>query len=195
MKDFSHDSFVERLKKGKAQEAIIIDKLRSYDLPIEEVTKKQDIKEKIDGTMLVDFQVTKRYKWLEKYKGEKINVQIKFRTDKYSDLLFDLYEPYHGPGHPKTKEGRDLVGNYQMYICQMSNGMIYIVDAEECKKVIDNHINEWLTNDQPLKPGKKSMYYRNEKGVQIGISIDNKSGIPKMLGFIPPNVIINKVII
>ncbi len=158
----------KRVFAGKHYEDLIVKALESQGLKFEKVTLEQDCDEKIDR-YLVDGDTKK-------------SVQIKRRMD-YSgrDLLLDIYEPYFGLESESTKKGRDLVSNYDLYVC-MARDIIYIVNGPRQKEIVNEVLEEWKSHGQVLRVYPSSLY----PGIEIRYTSDKANHRPKLLMFIPP---------
>jgi len=157
----------KRVFVGKHYEGLIVKALESQGLKFKTVSMEMDCKEKIDRLLVEE-------------DGDK-TCAIKVRMN-YSgkDILVDLYEPYFGLESGSTKKGRDLVSQYDYYIC-LSRDIIYVINGKRQKQIIDEVLEEWKSHGQVLRIYSSTQY----PGVQIRYTSDKANHRPKLLMFIP----------
>ncbi len=168
---YDHQNFSQRLKKGKRAEQDCVDYLNeNCGFKLEPTTRKEDI----SG---VDF-----------IEGE-IKYQVKVRTGKYIDIILDIWEPFYGSNHPKTKRGRDYRGKFDGYILQANNTIYVIRDTKQLKVIIKDIEEEWAAQNYEFD-GKGWFYSKiYPKMCSLKYHIDKANGIPKILCFVSPEIL------
>ena len=127
--------------------------------------------------------------WVED--GTKKRIAIKCRESifldkKFNDILVCLYQPWNGPNMPGTNKGRDMVVEYYKYIVLSGfKDEAWICDGARIHEICMDMLEEarecrW---DFPMKSKK-------HPGCQIRLHHDKKSGVPKLLAFIPPDYLV-----
>lgn len=162
----------KRYLYGKQVEDLIVKALEMHGLKFEDVDRKVDCEEKIDRYLIGE--------------GVKKACQIKCRMG-YSgdDVLIDVYEPFYGIDNLATKQGRDYVGKYDVYVCLSKDGKtIRVINGKRQKEIIEMVLDEWTKSYYQL-PVFDSYRF---KGVQMRYTKDRSNSRPKILMFIRPDV-------
>lgn len=175
---FASRSFEERLRLGKQCEAQMLENLRASGYTVKAATTYQDKYDKIDGFLSgdgVDFRA----------------FQSKYRQTG-SDIGFDVYEPWHGLGHPETRSGRDYRGKADLYVTQVED-QLYVMLAYGLKLIINDVLNEWKAANFKFDFGdgiqRGTFNSRVILGVQFKLKIDEQSRTPKIMAYIPPSAV------
>lgn len=160
-----------RVQVGVAIENSIAKCLKEhYGYDLHEVTRHEDMNEKIDRILKLK-------------DGTEQRVQIKTRMSG-KDILVCLWEPFYSVDSDKNKLGRDMVSNYDIYACLSDNGKtIRVIDGKRQKAIIQEVLDEWTIAKWALPEFKSKKY----PGVEIKHHTDKWSGRPKLLMFIPVN--------
>lgn len=190
--------FQKRLSIGKQYEAEIANEVSNFGIPLKPVSEQQDMIGKIDRQVKWTGELASRFPELGIPAGTTAFVQIKSR-EGYPDFLFDVYEPFYGFNDSRTKEGRDLVGKYELYICRTLEGL-FICNANRLKKnEIQGIVTKWKTEggrtlqEGDVRPRWFSGEKHNMPGVDICVKEDNANYRPKMLIYIKPSSVEEKL--
>ena len=162
-----------RLKYGKEMESKIADSLKQCGLQVGKSSDREDRLKKVD-------------RWLMQ-NGTKIPLQIKFR-ESGDDLLFEVFDTFHGWNDHKNKIGRDMEGIAKLYAVLMRDGKtIIMVPTQPAKDVI----NEMLCEVRRSGWGSKSytgatLTYRADGcNLTLKLQMDPFDGRSKMIAYIP----------
>ncbi len=139
----------QRVQRGKKMEERIIDAMRAAGISVQLATAQEDQYQKIDG-------------WLDG-KG----LQIKYR-ETGDDILFEVYKDWL-----KGIEGRDLIGQADLYACVNRAGQGVIVPTAEIKSLV-----------QAALPTVRAQGYYKEGGLDIKLRKDAYHGQLKCVAFI-----------
>jgi hypothetical protein len=142
----------QRVQRGKKMEERIIDAMRLANISVQLATEQEDQFQKIDG-------------WLDG-KG----LQIKYR-ETGDDILFEVYKDW-----TKCIEGRDLIGQADLYACVNRSGQGIIVPTAEIKALVRAAI-----------PVVRAQGYYKEGGLDIKLRPDAYHGQLKCVAFIDWN--------
>jgi hypothetical protein len=162
----------KRYLYGKQIEDKIVKSLETYGLVFEDVDRNTDCYDKIDRYLVVE--------------GGKKPCQIKCRMS-YSgdDILIDIYEPFMGIDSSDTKQGRDYIGKYEVYIVLAKDGKtIRVIDGIRQKEVIEEVLKEWSGYHYQLPVFNSKLY----PGCQLRYTTDRNNNRPKVLMFINPSI-------
>ena len=170
--------FHERVQIGNAKAALIAECLnKHHGFKLVQASLEEDMNDKID--------------YYECSKKKKLKVQVKER-DKNSfgdDLLYDLYEPWHGDLEDSLI-GRDHVAKFDLYLClDRGDEWIRAVSGKAMKNVIKTCESEWIEQgcNFPLstKHGKRFWNSKIHDKVQFWLHRDKKNRRLKVLAFVP----------
>lgn len=156
-----------RVQKGKLNEAAIaacLNKYHGFELKAssmhDDTQKKRDFYEEKGGTIA--------------------HHQIKSRASGV-DILYDRFEPYYGVDNPQTKDGRDQVGQFDFFDCLTKDGKtIRSIKAARMREIIADLDKEFKAAGCPFVFSSKKY-----PGAQYRKHIDQSSGRPKLLCFLP----------
>lgn len=173
----AHRTLHSRLKFGKSREAAIARLLISrFGFRVEEVTPHADIEKKVDrnrvGSIKLDGVCISQ-------DGLRQSVQIKYR-ESGRDIIVDVYEPFHGEESPETKKGRDYASQCDHYAVQTGE-FIHVIRGQSIRNAIDATLKSWRDAGSPVRIGKQW----SAKGINLLITEDHHSKLPKMIMFIP----------
>jgi hypothetical protein len=170
-------SFEERVRLGKQYEAQMLQNLIGCGYQTKSATSREDMIEKIDG-YIVD-------------SGTAIPFQSKYR-ETGSDIGLDIYEPWFGLDDPRTRLGRDSRGKAELYLTQVET-TLYLMSKGGLKYVVDSVMNEWKDLNFKFDFGdgvqRGTFNSRIYSGVQFKFKIDERSGVPKIMAYIPPTAV------
>lgn len=141
--------------------------------------------------------------WQVAKSGKLHRVAIKVRLNQCgllenekTDILVCLAEPFYGVGHPENKVGRDMQYGYSMYISAI-RGCVRVAKGDVVHKLVKETYQEALLDDKfnKYKPryrgtGCKKMFYSDATKCSIWLNYDAETGIPKLLVFIPPEILV-----
>ena len=179
----------ERVAFGKSKEELVISCLNthysSHGYNLVPSNFFEDCKEKTDC-----WQMTKS--------GKRFRSAIKARVSK-NDILICMRDPYYGEEDERTVVGRDVLNEYFQYITLSKDGeTIRVANGRVIHKmcgVLWEEFLERVGNFDPTKPP----YNKNRPqllmcsdvypGCQIWLHFDRWKGQPKILGFIPPDLL------
>lgn len=139
----------QRVQHGKKMELRIIDAMNAAGIIVMPATAQEDQYQKIDG-------------WLDG-KG----LQIKYR-ETGGDILFEVYKDW-----TKGIEGRDLIGQADLYACVNRSGQGVIVRTAQIKDLI-----------KAALPIVKEKGYYKAGGLDIKLRPDAYHGQLKCVAFI-----------
>ena len=133
--------------------------------------------------------------------GNRLRSAIKVRLNKYgeletvkTDILLDIYDPFYGVYDLRTKIGRDILFEYDMYISAIKS-CIRVAKGKLVHKISLGMYKEGLSEIEKLKPKEKgfgsqlvfcSTIYPE---CQIWLHYDKFDRHPKLLAFIPPVIL------
>lgn len=179
----------QRVQLGKAwEDRSRIDLNTNHGYNLKESTFHEDCKEKTDC-------------WMIPKSGKPLRCAIKVRLNQYgllenkkTDILVSLYDPFYGIGHPDTKIGRDMVYQYAIYD-SVIRGQHRVVKGKVIHEICNNLLQEGIKAICDLKPLPRGKYPKlvfdsvKYPSCQIWLHYDAKTGIPKLLGFIKPEIL------
>lgn len=181
-----------RLATGKAAEEKIAQAVIAFGIPLQPVTEQEDMIAKVDRKVEWTEDLARKFPLLHLPLGT-LYVQIKNRETGV-DLLLDAYEPFYGLTNEQTKEGRDFIGKYDIYICGTKDG-ITIANAQEVKSKAITIIVLWglrCGNDRPYENRISPYWYNRNEPVSMCIMDDHCNGRTKMIVFVSPKIITKK---
>lgn len=139
--------------------------------------------------------------WFVSSSGVQHRCAVKVRLDKNGnleqkkkDILIALRDPFYGIDSPKTIIGRDVLYEYAMYI-SMADNYIRVVNGKSINKITNLIWQEYVEEFADFVPqlsGYGARLMLNSKSVpraQIWLHHDKRSRHPKLLGFIPPDIL------
>lgn len=190
MKNLASKPAYERVAYGVEKESQIIECLNKYyskdGYKLKPSSHVEDTKEKTDC-------------WQETASGKFLRSAIKIRTTK-NDILIALKDPFYGFNNEKTVTGRDVVLEYFQYITlskdqktiRVASGKlihkISLKILDEAREIIgENDLD--LKNGRFSKRAEKILSSKSFPGCEVWFARDPASWRPKLLGFIPPNVL------
>lgn len=179
----------ERVAIGKDWESKITNCLiNHYGYNLVDSTFHEDCREKTD-------------RWLVSKTGKQHRCAIKVRLDKNgnldqkrTDILIALRDPFYGVENEKTVIGRDVLYEYAMYI-SLAHDNIRVADGKIIHSLTNVLWEEYVDNFGEFVPnssgfGAKLMLSSEQaKGCQIWLHYDGRSRHPKLLAFIPPDIL------
>lgn len=168
----------ERVRIGVSRENQIAEALRNQaGLDIQEATADEDKGyQKIDRWFVQD--------------GKRHGMQIKFR-ETGSDILFEVYDTFHGFDVKKNKLGRDMIGRAKYYtVLSQDQKTAHIVPVAVAHEIIHEAMEMiqeygWTT---VKRSGSVFKWFKNGQKIEIRLTTDPKDGRPKIMAFIPPEV-------
>jgi len=178
-----------RVSYGKEKEELVIKCLNenyaSHGYNLVPGSFFEDCQEKTDC-----WQVTKS--------GKRYRSAIKARVSK-NDILVAIRDPFYGVNHAETVVGRDVLVEYFQYITlskdgtviRVANGkvihqMCNVLWEEFLEKVGDVDMTKHPYNKaRPAKLMTSEIY----PGCELWLHYDRWKGQPKVLGFIPPDIL------
>jgi len=172
-------SYKSRVRTGKIGEEEVAEILRNrFNLTIRDVHEDRDRIEKIDRIVIAP-------------SGKPRTLQIKYR-ETGKDILVDVYEPFYGINDDRTKPGRDFVSECDLYACRVGES-VHLIHGSVLRVVILKTMTEWIKRgclflDTFRNAPAKHLCY-TIGGVTIHTQNDHASNRPKLLMFIPPDVI------
>jgi hypothetical protein len=130
--------------------------------------------------------------------GKRFRSAIKARVSK-NDILVAMRDPFYGINHEGTKIGRDVLMEYFQYITlsqdgetiRVANGKVIhqvcgVLWEEFLEKVGDIDVTKPpYLSARAMKIMDSSVY----PGCQLWLHHDRWDGHPKILGFIPTNIL------
>jgi len=154
--------FHTRVAAGKSKEAQIIDILRDkYKMDIVPANEGEDKHDKIDAWLTIN--------------GKKMAVQIKFREEGKTDIIFEIVKDLD-----KNILGRDLIGKADYYLVVDSFGEGTMIDAALIKSMAEQ-----------VRKALMPVFHRKNiwgtQDYQVHITVDKSSGNRKMMMFVNPN--------
>lgn len=169
----------DRVRIGTRREAEIADALRDqHGLDVKDATADED-----KGRQKVD-------RWLVR-DGHRYGMQIKFRQTG-DDILFEVYDTYHGPGDARNKRGRDMIGSAEYYTVLASDQRTaYLLPVNVAHGLINEAMDMiekfgWTREQHSRKVFK--WFKTPNSAIEIRLTTDPKDGRPKIVAFIPPAV-------
>lgn len=178
----------ERVNFGLKKEDAIVKCLEThYGFNFEDVTLQEDTNEKIDR------YITKMF---DTVPPKRLKTQIKARVSG-DDILYDLYEPWHGIKDKRTRPGRDDRKPLDIYICLSKDGKkIRIIKGAYLRQVAKDVREEWASKKYRIADGIPffpEVYSQEVQGATVGCELrfhyDAHSHTPKVLLFIPDYII------
>jgi hypothetical protein len=182
------ENLTNRLPKGKAAEARIAAAVIAAGIPLQPVTEQEDMIAKVDRKVEWTAELQAKFPTLDLPIGT-LYVQIKTR-ETGTDLLLDAYEPFHGLKNDQTKEGRDFVGKYEIYICGTEQNIV-IANAREVKTAAMKTIVRYGCDFEGTRQAYRRWYYRDQP-TSLCIMEDHCNGRQKMIVFVQPSVVTRK---
>jgi hypothetical protein len=122
--------------------------------------------------------------------GQRHGMQIKFRQTG-SDILFEVFDTFHGFGDVKNKKGRDMIGRAEYYTVLASDQRTaYVVPVAVAHEIINDAMNMIQEFGWTLEQrgGSVFKWFKNGHKIEIRLTTDPKDGRPKIVAFIPPGV-------
>lgn len=168
------------INEGRRREGQIADALKAqHGLNLVEPTDSEDRYRKID-------------RWL--VEGDKRTaVQIKYR-ESGDDLLVEVFDRWHGWDHPRNKTGRDVVGDSKLYaVLRLDRTTVVITSAAILKGIVQEMVKAAQTTGWTVDRGTHSKVLRYFKAggcCELKVQADPNDGRPKMVAYIPANVLI-----
>ena len=158
-----------RVRAGLVKEKQIADALKVY-LPVENATDTEDKIGKID-------------RWIA-YPTGRVALQIKYR-ETGKDLLFEVFDTWHGWNHKNNKVGRDMVGDAKEYAVLLQDGKtVVIVPTELAKTVIRRMM--WAAEQVWSFIKDRTFHYKaNGCDLQLKEQLDPYDLRHKMVAYIP----------
>lgn len=168
----------ERVRLGKLRESHIADALKDQvGLRIVEASDRDDKERaKVD-------------RWIDD-NGHLVGLQIKFR-ETGDDLLFEVFDKWHGWDDPRNKLGRDLIGEAELYaVLKPDKRTIVMVPTAWAKNLINTLVSlarqfGWTVENAN---GKTFRYFKAGSKVELKVQRDPRDGRQKMVCYIPAAV-------
>ena len=180
---------MDRVNYGKEKEGQVLkclnDHYSDHGYNLVPGTFFEDCKEKTDC-----WQLTKN--------GKRFRSAIKARVSK-NDILVAMCDPFYGVNHESTKIGRDVLTEYFQYITLSKDGeTIRVANGKVIHQICGVLWEEFLENVGDIDICKSP--YNSARAIRLMPSIvypgcelwlhhDRWDGHPKILGFIPPNIL------
>lgn len=168
----------ERVRRGVNREGHIANALRTQGgLDIRDATDDEDKgHQKIDRWVVRD--------------GKKLGMQIKFR-ETGEDILFEVFDTFYGWDDPRNKEGRDMIGQAELYAC--------LKDDKRTCYVLPTSVAHRLIRDAVEMIRQYGWTIENERGatfrwtigghrIELKKTTDPRDGRPKLMAYIPSAV-------
>lgn len=168
------------INSGRRREGQIADALKEqHGLNLVEPTDGEDRYQKID-------------RWL--VEGDKRTaVQIKYR-ESGDDLLVEVFDRFHGWDHPRNKTGRDVVGDSKLYaVLRLDRTTVVLTSAARLKAIVNEMVRAAKETGWTVDKGTHSKVLRFFKAggkCELRVQADPNDGRPKMVAYIPANVLI-----
>lgn len=162
-----------RVKAGKEMEARIAAGLRQVGLKLTEATDTEDRLKKVD-------------RWIETPQGRKA-LQIKYR-ESGSDLLFEVFDTFHGWRDSRNKVGRDMEGIATEYAVLLPDQKtVVMVDPKIAKEAIEDMLDEARCNGWSRTNFAGSTLHHRFKGFEMELKLqhDPADGRKKIVAYIP----------
>jgi len=181
--DFTSLPLAQRLKQGKdIGERFVKKQLAMHGIRISDVSAKMDMNQKIDG-MWHGEPVQIKLRRSDKEGRNDISFEVCINHDpdvKLSDQLKNTYQ-----------QGRDYKGQVKHYfVMNQKETEIYYIPAALIKIAVNTAINQ-LNSNWELQGHLKRLFTANN--IELTPTIDQSSGLPKVMAFIPVNSVIQKV--
>lgn len=136
--------------------------------------------------------------WQVTKSGKKYRSAIKVRKSK-NDILVCMRDPFYGVNHSESVVGRDMLYEYFQYITLSKDGSTIRVASGKAIHLISNVMWEEFLDEVgdiditrppynrggPVKLLSSKMY----PGCEMWLHFDRWKGQPKILGFVPTNVL------
>jgi hypothetical protein len=179
----------ERVAIGKDWEKRITTCLKNhYGIDLLDSTTHEDRIEKTD-------------RWFLGQNGKKYRCAIKVRLDKNKnieenkkDMLIALRDPFYGINSERTVIGRDVKVPYSMFI-SLADGQIRIAYGKRIKEITNLMWEEYLEKNGDFVPSERGfrpillLNSKKQEGCQIWLHFDRDTRKPKLLAFIPPQIL------
>jgi hypothetical protein len=162
-----------RVKAGKEMEARIAAGLRNAGLKLSEASDTDDRLKKVD-------------RWIETTQGRKA-LQIKYR-ESGSDLLFEVFDTFHGWRDSRNKTGRDMQGIATEYAVLLPDQKtVVMVDPKVAKEAIEDMLDEARCNGWSRTSFAGSTLNHRFKGFDMELKLqhDPADGRKKIVAYIP----------
>jgi hypothetical protein len=168
----------DRVRIGVRREGQIADALRTQaGLELRDATDDEDKgRQKIDRWLIRD--------------GQSYGMQIKFR-ETGADILFEVFDTFHGFGDARNKRGRDMIGQAEYYTVLAQDGTTaYVVPVSVAHRLISQAMEMIEEHGWTIvkKGGSVFKWFMNGCKIEIKLTTDPKDGRPKIIAFIPPDV-------
>ncbi len=168
----------DRVRIGVKREDEIAEALRTQvGLDIRDATDDED-----KGHLKVD-------RWLFQ-DGQRHGMQIKFRQTG-SDILFEVFDTFHGFGDRRNKAGRDMIGQAELYtVLSEDQRTAHIVPVALAHEIINEAMAMIEEHGWTIVQHARSVFrwFKNGHRIEIRLTTDPKDGRPKVVAFIPPGV-------
>lgn len=145
----------------------------------------------VDSSPEDDKERNKVDRWID-YPHGRVALQIKYR-ETGNDLLFEVFDRFHGWGDARNKVGRDMMGIAKEYAVLMQDRRtIVMVPVAKAKDAIQTMMEgakiRWTTEGpQDLKTFK---YFHRGCALELKVTHDPRDGRPKMVAYIPADYFI-----
>lgn len=142
--------------------------------------------------------------WQLTKSGKRYRSAIKIRVSK-DDILVCMRDPFYGVAHTETAIGRDVMLEYFQYITLSKDGeTIRVAKGKVIHQICNILWEEFLDKigdidmtKHPYNKARPTLIMQSEvyPGCELWLHYDRWKGQPKLLGFIPPNMLkVNKEI-